>query len=179
METTKKINLVNYIHGAAQIKDDTLKIDLYNSLEKVGDIEVNIEKFRQMNINSIYCLDRYRRNGIGTYLMDLTEYMLKDYNNYTLYGAYCPYQAPFEKEPRTRAELALAASEFYLKRGFSIITLDEFKSELKTCPDITLKNFDLTIESYGNAIVCKHIDSYNGDRFYEDSGIIKEKVIKK
>ena len=179
MKTTKRIECADYIHGEAKISDNALVIDLYNSLEKVGFIEVDIEKFRQMNINRIYCLDRYRRNGIGTCLMDLTEYMLKDYNNYTLYGVYCPYQSPDEVYTRTRQELNDAASKFYAKKGFDIVSLHDFEKDPKKYPNITSKNFDLTVNSFGNSIVEKFVKTYEDDNFCEVNGIIRPKVFKK
>lgn len=171
----KLIKLTNFnLYGVANIiKDSYILIGLCNKEEKVGFMELYFHGAKKITLENIYCLDKYRRQGVGTLLLDISDYLLKDYEGRILCGVYYPTQMIDEGVIKTEEELDTAARSFYLKNGFNILKHSDFIKNHKMYPEIGYDYFS-SAYSYGRSIVYKKIEEKDDYRIISNGNVLLE-----
>ena len=161
------VKLNNDLHGILNIiKGDYILINLHNENDKVGSMELYFRDHKKITLESIYCRDQYRKQGIGKTLLDISDYLLKDYIDYLLLGVYYPCQMIEDIHIyRSNNELDNQARKFYLKNGFNILPYMEYVNNKDMYPLINEKDFSPTIKKYGRSIVYKKIKKLDNYRF--------------
>ena len=171
----KGIKLTNLnLYGIAEIiKGKYIMIGLYKTSEKVGFMELYFRGAKKVTLENIYCMNKYRRQGIGTVLLDISDYLLKDYEGRTLCGVYYPTQMIEAGVSKTEEELDRAARAFYLDRGFNILKHSEFTNNPKMYPEINYNDFS-SAKSYDRSIVYRKIEAKDEYRVISTGNIIIE-----
>ena len=177
----KKIEFINpNLNGVAEIFAKHILVKLNNNIEEVGYIELDFRGYKKINLEAIYCTDEYRRCGIGTTLLDISDTLLKNYTGYTLCGEYFPSQA-FNDICilRTREELDKAARSFYLKHGFKITKYKDYIANPSVYPEIHDYDFNTKNREFGRSVVYKKINQKDKYRFVDiEDAIIEDSAYK-
>lgn len=173
----KKIEFINGMNGILNIiKGDYILINLNNDIEKVGTMELYFRDHKKITLESIYCRDSYRGKGIGKTLLDISDYLLKDYDSYTICGVYYPCQMIEDIHiKRSEEELDSQARRFYLKNGFNILSYHDYIENQDKYSMINPKDFSPTIKKFKRSIVYKKISKLDNYRFIERDGSLYEK----
>jgi len=145
--------------------------DLYNN--PTGYMNIFFHPDKRLYLDTIYCYDRFRNNGIATFISELADYILKDYDGYVIRGVYEPGQLSTDREyniERSQKELEIAARRFYEKNGYEIINYGEYSKNKSKYPFLIDNDFYLGEDGLVT-IVAKQIlqQEYS---FYEEDGII-------
>lgn len=119
-------------------------------------------------IDYLICFEQYRNRGIATALLNMVDYILKDYNCF-IYGKYSPCNNSVFDE-----ELDEITSSFYIKNGYTIITKKNFLENPSNYPELSEKYFEETKEKFGNSIVFKRNIKKQNYRFIEKDNILME-----
>ena len=175
----KEVEFLNSnLNGIINIlKDNYILINLYNSVEKVGYMETYFHGTKKITLENIYCIDKYRGNKVGSTLLDISDYLLKDYIGYTLCGVYYPCQMLDDiKILRDPNELDMKARSFYLKHGFDIVSFSEYESDKDKYPLININDFSPTIKKFRRSVVYKKISKLDNYRFKEKDNKLYEEV---
>lgn len=177
METIEiKFNSVNLNGIAKTIKDKYILIKLSNSREEVGYMELYFRGVKKVTLETIYCADKYRKHGIGTTLLDISDTLLKNYVGYILCGEYYPTQMLNDiTKIRSDKELDKAARSFYLKHGFNITSYKDYIANPNNYPLININDFDTFIRRFGRSVVYKKIEEKDEYRFIYNGDTILEK----
>ena len=117
---------------------------------------------------SSYC----KRCGIGTFLIDFLDYLLKDYENIYFYGKYMPANK-YDGDA-----IDLAARDFYHKNGFEIISEEFYLQNKDTYSEIRVL-FDKNNCPTYFPIIFKKNSKKEFYPFYEDNGSIEYSKVKK
>lgn len=130
----------------------------------------------RLYLDVIYCYDKYRKLGVASYISDLADYILKDYEGYLIRDQYYPTQLSTDRKNgiwRSHDELDKAARKFYEKNGYEILKYDEYLNNRDIYPNIFKEDFCLS-EMGPTTIVLKTLihKEYN---LFEDNGIIYQK----
>ena len=181
METIEiKFNSVNLSGVVETIRNKYILIELKNAREEVGYMELYFRSAKKVTLETIYCVDKYRKHGIGTTLLDISDTLLKNYTGYVLCGEYSPAQMMDDiAKIRSDKELDKAARSFYLRHGFNITSYNEFKENTKKFPLININDFNIVNKKFGRSVVYKIIEEKDEYRFIDNSGIIMENPIYK
>lgn len=127
----------------------------------------------RLYLDTIYCYDKFRGNGIASVISDLADYILRDYQNYIIRGIFEPTQMSTDRENniiRSELELNDRARKFYTQAGYKIIEYKDYINNPEKYPEINSHDFQLG-EDISNAIVAKKIVPLEPP-FYEDNGVI-------
>lgn len=119
-------------------------------------------------LENIICYEKYRNNGIATCLLNIVDYILKDYNGF-IYGKYSPSNKSVSFE-----ELDEITSTFYEKNGFTIITKKEYLENPSNYPELSEKYFEDTRKEFSNSIVFKKNVKKQNYRFIEKNNNLVE-----
>lgn len=169
-----KFNSINLKGGVDIIRGKYILIQLSNSREEVGYMELHFRDVKKVTLEAIYCADKYRRHGIGTTLLDISDALLKNYTGYVLCGEYDPSQMLNDlSKVRSDKELDKAARSFYLKHGFNIANYKEFKADPKKFPLININDFNIVNKKFGRSVVYKTIEEKDSYRFIDNGDIIE------
>ncbi len=176
METIEiKFNSVNLSGVVETIRNKYILIELKNTREEVGYMELYFRSAKKVTLETIYCVDKYRKHGIGTTLLDISDTLLKNYTGYVLCGEYSPAQMMNDiTKIRSDKELDNAARSFYLKHGFNITSYNEFKENTKKFPLININDFNQSIRKISRSVVYKTIEEKDEYRFIDNGNIIIE-----
>ena len=181
METKEiKFSSIN-LKGVAEIfKDKHILVKLSNSREEVGYIELYFYGGKKVTLETIYCADKYRKHGIGTTLLDISDALLKDYTGYTLCGEYYPAQMLDDiAKIKSDKELDKAARSFYSKHGFNIVKYNDYMANPSKYHGIDIDDYDTTNRRFGRSVVYRKIEGKDKYRFIEeDNSIIEDPVYK-
>lgn len=162
---------------------------LYNANISINGESINIKTFDQAGNNTgysnifyqpnkrfyldtIYCYDKFRGNGVATFINELIEYLLKDYEGYVIRGRYMPTQLStdiIDRIYRSDEELDLMARNFYTKFGYEIVDYNEYLKNMVKYPYLRKKDFKIGEEL--SVIVAKPIIKKE-HLFFEDNGIL-------
>lgn len=144
-------------------------IDSYTDDDKTGYLNLYFHPNKKIYLNPIYCYSKYRGLGVAKNLSDIADYLLKDYEDYTIIGIYKPgimldsfdeYASSVSEEYADRY-----ARAFYKRAGYDILS----QAELIDNPDkyyyIDMdKDFKNNSILEEDEIICKQIikqDEYN------------------
>ena len=170
-----KFNSIN-LKGVAKIfKGKHILIELSNSREEVGYMELYFHGGKKVTLDAIYCADKYRKHGIGTTLLDISDALLKDYTGYTLCGAYYPAQMLDDiAKVKSDKELDKAARSFYSKHGFNIVKYNDYMADPSKYRGIDTDDYDETNRKFGRSVVYRKIEGKDEYRFIEEDNTITE-----
>lgn len=152
------------------------------SCVRAGEISIEQQNDNRFFLDHIYINREYRGRGIGTHLMGLVEYLLKDYGKVLLRGWYHPYEYTDDVKAENVVvkikELKKRATAFYNHLGFQIIKQKECLTSPEKYPDIDIeKDFLDEYDSVRKTIVTKAIETkttypyqvINGNFIHEDA----------
>ena len=151
-------------------------IDIYtfdSNNNATGYMNIYFHPDNRLYLDTIYCYDQFRNKGIATFISELSDYILKDYNGYIIRGVYEPGQLSTDRDnniERSQEELEITARKFYKKNGYEIINYEEYNKNKDKYPYIVDSDFYLGEEGPMN-IVIKQLHEYEYT-FYEEDGII-------
>ena len=152
----------------ASIMGTSTLLTIYTSYKSIqtGTIKLHLGRDK-VYVELIFVNPEFRGCGIGTLLVQLTDYVLKDYDNFYYYGVYSPFSRVMgdKIEQETR--------KFYNQNGFEILSKKAFKSNMALYPELSIKNFIDTELLYGNSIIFKRNNKKDSYIIKED----KEKII--
>lgn len=138
-----------------------------------GYMNIYFHPNNRLYLDNIYCYDQFRNKGIATFISELSDYILKDYDGYIIRGSYEPGQLSTDREnniERSQEELEKAARKFYKKNGYEIINYEEYNKNKDKFPYIIDGDFYLG-EADPATIVVKQLHEYEYT-FYEEDGIL-------
>lgn len=157
----------NYYYARISINESLLNITAHNDNgDEVGHIEIMIGD--RLILNEIICGKEYKRMGIGTALIDIFEYLCKDYTG-IVYGMYVPLNTALsvvENDQITRA--------FYQKNGYQVVSRTEFKENPNLYPGLSLEDFNTSSRIYNHSIIYKQSLKKDEYRFKESNNELVE-----
>ena len=160
-------NCDNYYYAKISIKNSLLRITAYNdSGDEVGHIEVVLGN--KIMINEILCAKDYMRLGIGTALIDLFEYLYRDYCG-IVYGIYVPMNTALNVNENNQVCRA-----FYKKNGYEIVSRTEFMENPLLYPGLKLEDFNQTSRIYSHSLIYKQSLKKDEYRFKESNNELVE-----
>lgn len=95
-------------------------------------------------LDVIYCLDKFRGNGIATMISELADYIMKEYEGYVIRGVFKPTQMGTDRRNnvvRSELELDTAARRFYATNGYEVINYDDYISAPEEYPYLNFMDF--------------------------------------
>jgi GNAT superfamily N-acetyltransferase len=142
------------------MSDVYLEINTYDEFDnETGYTHVFFHPDKRFYLETIYCFDAHRGKGIATFINDLTNYLLNDYDGYVIRGCYIPGQLSTDRInniERPAEELDLRARKFYNKNGYEIVEPDEYRNNPEKYPYLKEEDFYLG-EGEARTIVAKPI----------------------
>ena len=136
--------------------DSDMKIIAYNDAsDKIGSLECYLTDGR-IFISNIECLKKERGKGIGTALLDILDYALKDKEG-IVYGIYSPHNEIDEEKTRL----------FYQSNGYAVVSKEEFESNRLNYTGLEEDDFNEANKKYGYSIVYKNNVKKDKYRFIE------------
>jgi len=139
--------------------------------EEIGKIELLIDD--RVYLSEIKCNRCFYRLGIGTALIDIFEYLYKDYTG-IVYGKYCPFNV--ELNTTENDEVGKA---FYIKNGYNIVTKKYFKEHQELYPNLKLEDFAHTSRIFDFSLIYKRNIQKDEYRFKEvDNELIEKQKVK-
>ena len=149
-------------------------IKTFNSDNKeTGYMNIFFHPNKRLYLDTIYCYDQFRNKGIATFISELADYILKDYEGYVIRGVYMPGQLSTDRENniiRSKEELEIATRKFYNRNGYEIINYADYIKNKGKYSFLVDNDFYLG-EDGPTTIVAKQLypKEYS---FYEEDGII-------
>ena len=119
-------------------------------------------------IDYLVCFEQYRNKGIATALLNMVDYILKDYNGF-IYGKYSPCDDSIPDE-----KLNEITNSFYVKNGYTVISKKDFLENISNYPELSEKDFEKTKEKFGHSIIFKRNIKKQNYRFIEKDNILME-----
>ncbi len=164
--------------GLLTIEDNKhIFIESYsNKLELEGYIDATIEK-GELTLDTLYCYLSHRSKGVGSFFMDMLDYIGKDYDVSYIRGHYFPFEAiqDIKYKKLTRKELEDTASAFYRRNGFSIIELEDYEENGTDIEFLSIEDFNF-FDISARRIIVKPL-CVQDYRFEEINDIIVDKKI--
>ena len=143
--------------------------------ERTGYIRFWVNPNNRFYLSEIYCFNQFRGRGIATFLNDIAEYILKDYEGYIVRGVFEPAQLSTDKLDNvycSKEELYARAIAFYQKVGYQIITLEDYKKNPEKFFGINeIEDFQLG-EEIADTIVVKVIKKQENYKVREINGVL-------
>ena len=164
-----RLNKANIMINGGYIEIDTFD----QSKNPTGYANVHFHQNKRFYLDTIYCYDKYRSSGIGTYISELIEYLLRYNPGYVIRGSYNPMQLStdlIDRIQRSKEELDLRARAFYKKNGYNIVEYSEFIENQEKYPYLVKEDFFIGDES-DKTIVAKQLVPKKHS-FYERDGIL-------
>ncbi len=153
-----------------------LTIETYNNSQETAYMYLYFHENNRIYLDTIYCFNNFRGNGIATWISNLADYLLSDYENYIIRGVFKPVQKSFDlvDKPISQEKLILMAKKFYNKCGYKVVSLSEYIENPAEFPYINLDcDFQLGEELAKYIVIKKNIKK--GYFFYEENGCIYSK----
>ena len=169
--TDKNGNEINTIYNYYPGKH--LRINTYCGDNPCGYLYIYFHPNKRLYLDVIYCYSKFRHTGIGTYMMKLAEYVLRDYSGYLIRGAYEPGFLAVNDSTgvlSSKDELVRNVVNFYCNNDFQIINYIEYVSNPDKYPDVTESDFILS-EYIESVIVAKKLKEQDFS-FFEERKVI-------
>lgn len=173
----------NYIYNVEirKEKGNYLIINAYDKKgNEVGYMYIYKHPDNRLYLDVIYCYDKYRNNNIASSLLELADYLLKDYKGSIIRGIYMPGQLSTDKSlcnKKDSNEIDIITKKFYQKNGYQVIDYNNYVSNVKKYPNLEENDFYLD-DDEPSTIVAKSIENKEY-QYYEDNSIIYRKNIKR
>lgn len=158
----------NLCYAIMDIDDPLIIIKGYDELGEETSFLKLLRKEDSWYIDYLVCFERYKNRGIATALLNMADYILKDYNGF-IYGEYSPYSNSVSDE-----KIDEITNSFYVKNGYAIITKKSFLENASDYPELSEKYFEKTKEKLGHSIVFKRNTKKQSYRFIESDNILME-----
>ena len=134
---------------------------------ELGKLEILVSD--TLYFSEIKCNRDYYRLGIGTALIDIFEYLYKDYTG-IVFGKFCPFN--IELNTSENDEVGKA---FYNKNGYEIVSKKEFLKNKELYPGIKIDDFAHTSRIYNYSLIYKRNIQKDEYRFKEVNNELIEK----
>ena len=145
-----------------------------------GYVNIYFHENNRMFLDTIYCYDKFRGNGIATKIFELAEYILREYDGYLIRGDYNPSQLSTDRENKiecSEEELNKRAESFYKSNGFEIIDYNDYMEASSEYDGLTVE-YDFQLgEDISKKIVVKQLRTREKYNFLDTDGIILERGI--
>lgn len=152
----------------------SLGIDTFDDKNNhTGYMRIYFHTNNRLYLDVIYCYDEFRGSGIASFISELSDYILSDYEGYVIRGVYEPGQLSTDREnkiERSLEELDLRARKFYSRAGYDIINYEDYSNNKDKYPYLNDDDFVLGEDS-PNTIVAKPIKPKE-NFFYEIDEVI-------
>ena len=175
----KQVDVIDY-NGIEQIAEIKFNIGVFlaiNTYDKnnnhTGYMRMYFHPNNRLYLDVIYCYNEFRGSGIASFISELTDYILRDYQGYVIRGCYEPSQLSTDRENKidyNNQELDVYVRKFYNKAGYEIIKYEEYLNNQEKYPYLTINDFFLDEGGY-NVVVAKII-KLKDYSFYEEDGMI-------
>lgn len=143
--------------------------------ERTGYIRLWVNPNNRFYLSEMYCFNQFRGRGVATFLNDIAEYILKDYEGYVVRGVFEPAQLSTDKLDNvycSKEELYARAIAFYQKAGYQILTLEDYKKNPENYFGINeIEDFQLG-EEIADTIVVKVIKKQENYKVREINGVL-------
>lgn len=162
-------NCENYCHGIVNINKSLVTIDALDDTDnKMGNIQLMVGD--RIFLDSISCEREYSRLGIGTALIDMFEYLYRDYTG-IVYGIYAPFNIALNV-----VENDVIGKEFYKKNGYQIVSRRDFIDNPELYPGLMIDDFIEAKRIFNYSLIYKQSIQKDEYRFTEKCGQIVENV---
>ena len=161
----------NFCYANIELKKQNLNITAYDgNNEEMGHLNLTIKDNERIVIDEIICSNGCARLGIGTTLIDIFEYLFRDYPGIVC-GKYTPLNTALNV-----VENDQVARSFYEKNGYQIVSRCEFREHPELYPELTLEDFNATSRIYNYSLIYKQSLKKDEYRFKEANNELKENI---
>ena len=162
----------NYCTAVADINNSLVRIEAYDGMfENMGHIELMVDD--RIFLNEIICKPEYRRLGVGSSLIDIFEYLYKDYTG-IVYGIYSPCDLALNVK-----ENDIIGKGFYEKNGYKVVSRREFLDNKDLYPGLKIDDFIEAKRVFDYSLIYKQNIQKDDYYFVERHGEIFEDNEKK
>lgn len=151
-------NMVVYIR---EVVRKYIEIKVYTEEgEEVCFMDVFFYPRKRFYLSDIYCKRGYRGRGIAEKVVEMMEYLLKDYRGYSINGVLYPheYSSDTSALQGTYEDLYARVENFYSRMGFEIISYAEYCKNREEYPLVDERTDFLEHEHIPERIILKRLD---------------------
>ena len=114
-------NKLDICRGILEKHDNLYTVTLFNSERKIAGEAVFYNKDDRTILNYLYCMQKYRKTGVGQALIDIVETCTSNKSK-AITGIYVPFQEAYDLEVFGRdTKLKINTRKFYTKNHYAIV----------------------------------------------------------